>query len=140
MERGPYRVKCSCGETFIDVDENESHARHQKHIREKAEMDDLLHFMDEAETVEWSPTEGLDEVQKLAVESNDIARQLNLRNFGQSWTSKQEAELLRQLMLWMVRKEHMANHLSGDPTDEPDWKNCRRMTCTYVTMTLGGEA
>lgn len=140
MERGPTRITCTCGDSFLDVTSNEANYKLEKHIREKAEEDDLLHFMENSETVEWSPGGPEGEVQELAVISNDIARQLHLRNFGESWTSRQEADLMRQLLEWVVRKEHVANHQTGDQADEVDWRRCRRMACTYVALTIGGGA
>lgn len=134
-ERGPTRVTCTCGSAYTDINEVEAYELFRRHIVDMAEQDDLLHFRADVETVSSHGTEELTAEERLFAMSDDIARQLHKRNFGGDWTSREEADLLMQMLSFVTEKNHVAYH-KDDKDDTDDWKNCRRITCLYVSVGL----
>jgi len=135
-ERGPTQVSCTCGAKYTDVNENEAYARFQQHVVERAEMEDLLHFRKDVEVVAGIGTEALTPAERLHAMSDDIARRLHRRNFGKDWTTKEEAELMKDMLFFTVDQTHNAFHLDA-PDSTERWQDCRRITCTYVSVGLG---
>lgn len=135
-ERGPTQVSCTCGAKYTDLNENEAYARFQQHVIEKAEQDDLLHFRKDVEVVSGKGDEALSPAERLHAMSNDIARQLHRRNFGKDWTTREEADLMRDMLFFVVDQTHHAYHqeVLGETTR---WQDCRRITCTYLSVGLG---
>lgn len=129
-------MSCTCGAKYTDVNENEAHARFQQHVREQAEQDDLLHFRKDVEVVAGRADEALTAAERLHAMSDDIARQLHRRNLGTDWTTREEAEVMRSILFFTVDQTHNAFHRDS-PDSTERWQDCRRITCTYVSVGLG---